>query len=223
MSSLGWPSTIHSAACGAGAAAEHDPEDREAREHVQVAHARHRPDQAAAVGRVAVRAVDQRPAARRRRTRGSARAAATQHVLDQLESRRQQPPVEALGDAVERPRRRLRLERADEQRLALLPGVERALGIAQDRQLPVELRNHLDRLGHDVVVLQRHDRQLDAGQPAHLRAPTDPAALTTMSARSCSVGRVERPSSRAPWSARAPACDGGSRTRARSPRRPARS
>ena len=134
MLSLGWPSTIHSAAYLPGAAAEHDAEDREAREHVQPGPAGHRPHQAAAVGRVAVGAVDHGLDPHLAEAR-DAPGGRDEAVLDLLEVRRQQLAVEALGDAVERPGQRVALERPDEQALPLLARVERVVRIAEDRQL----------------------------------------------------------------------------------------
>ena len=63
------------------------------------------------------------------------------------------------------------LERADEQCVALLARVEGALGVAQHGQLGVARADLLHRLGDDVVVLERHDRQVDARQPRDLPRP----------------------------------------------------
>ena len=79
--------------------------------------------------------------------------------------------MEALRDPVEGPRERRRLERPDHQPGALLADVERRLGVAQHGQLAGQ-RLHLGhRVGHDVVVLQRHDGQARAGEAGDLRRP----------------------------------------------------
>ena len=119
-----------------GPAAEHDPEDREAREHVQPPLPGHRPHQAPAIGRVAVGAVDDGLDAHLAEAR-DALGGRDQAVLDLLEVRRQQLAVEALGDPVERPGQRVALERPDEQAASLLAGVERVVRVAEDRQLDV--------------------------------------------------------------------------------------
>jgi hypothetical protein len=118
MLSLGWPSTIHSAAYVPAPPREDDPEDREAREDVTVLRARDGPHQAAAVRVCTVRAVDDRPGSRRRRTRDALAAAA--RLARSGRGRAAAAAVEALRDAVERPGQRVALERADEQAACLL-------------------------------------------------------------------------------------------------------
>ena len=152
------------------ASGEHDPEDAEAGEDVEVAEAGHRPHQAATVGGVGVRAVDDRPDARIREHRqpfGRRR----ERLLDLVEVRRQQLAVEAVGDALDRPGLRIALERPDQQRLALLPHVVRRVRVTQDRQLALQPHELAQRRRDDVVVLERDERQVGAGEPADLTSP----------------------------------------------------
>jgi hypothetical protein len=154
----------------ARASREHDPEDAEAGEDVEVTQPGHGPHQAAAVGRVGVRAVDDRPDAgvrEHRQTVGRRR----ERLLDLVEVRRQQLPVEAVGDAVDRPGLRIALERPDQQRLALLPHVVRRVRVTQDRQLALQPHDLAQRRRDDVVVLERDERQVSAGEAAHLTCP----------------------------------------------------
>ena len=55
--------------------------------------------------------------------------------LNLLEVRRQQQPVEAFRNPVERPGEWIALERSDDQAAALLARVERVVRVAEDRQL----------------------------------------------------------------------------------------
>src|SRR4029077_10752283 len=88
-----------------------------------------------------------------------------------VEVRWQQPAVEILRDAVERPGQRVALERADEQAAVLLAAVEGAVRGAEDRQFGPEPRDLLDRLGDEVVVLHRHEREVVTGEPRDLASP----------------------------------------------------
>ncbi len=60
------------------------------------------------------------------------------------------------------------LEAAAEQPVALAARVDLDLGDAQAWQLGVPARQ---RLGHEVLVQDRHDRQLEAGEPGHRGGP----------------------------------------------------
>ena len=171
----------------AGAAREDDPEDAEACEDVEVLEARHRPHQAASVGRIAVGAVDDLldPG---RGEGGDAGAGGGEHALDPVEVRREQARVEIRRDPVERPGPRPALERSDEQARPFLPDVVGLVGIAKDGQLAVAAAQLLDRVGDDVVVLEGDDRQLDPGQCGRAARAHWPAALTTTSARTRPAG-----------------------------------
>ena len=114
-----------------GAAREDDAEDAEAGEHVEIAQTRHGPHQAAAVGGVAVGAVDDRldaGGAEGGQTRGCVRECG----FETVEVGRQEPRMKAVLDV---PRPRVALERPDEQAGSLLPYVEGAVRVAEDRQL----------------------------------------------------------------------------------------
>ncbi len=154
----------------ARAAAEHDAEDAEAGEHEEVRQLRHPAHQAAAVGRVAVGPVDDRLEAGGLERR-DALAGGHEHVLDLVEAPGEEATVEVVGHSVHRPRARVHLERPDQERVALLARVEGGLGVAQHGQLGVAGAHLLDLLGDDVVVLERHDREVGARQPRHLPGP----------------------------------------------------
>ena len=80
----------------------------------------------------------------------------------------QQRIVEALGDAVLGPGDRIRLVAAHDQATHLLLEVDQPVRVAQSRQVA---RHPLDRLGHDVLVLDRNQRHVDAGQRCDLARP----------------------------------------------------
>ena len=79
--------------------------------------------------------------------------------------------MEALRNALERPGLRVALERAEEQPAVLLPAVEGPVGIAKDRKLTIAPGDLGDRLGDDVVVLHRDERQVVAGEPGEPARP----------------------------------------------------
>ena len=79
---------------------------------------------------------------------------------------RKQLRLEALRDAVERPRRRLALVAAHDEAADLGAEVDEVVGVAQRRQ---RLERRVERLGDEVLVPERDDRQVDADEPRELR------------------------------------------------------
>ena len=87
------------------------------------------------------------------------RCAASRPAARRCGVRPEQAPRPAPRDAVEGPGPRIGLERAGEQRFAVLAHVERAVRITQHGQLPAGRAEPRDRLGEDVLMLERHDRE----------------------------------------------------------------
>ena len=127
---------------------------------------------------------------------------------DLLEPRpvgREQLAVEVGRDAVERPRRRVALVAAHAQAADLLAEVDEVVRVAELGQAGVDA---VDRLGEEVLVGHRHDRDRDAGEPADLGgehpAGVDddvgrdrlPRAVAELDARRRSPGRARRRSRR---------------------------
>ena len=82
-------------------------------------------------------------------------------VVEQLE-------LEALGNAVLGPRHWVGLVAAHDQAADLLLPIGEAVGIAQRRQVR---RHALDRLGDEILVLHRDERNVDAGHAPDLARP----------------------------------------------------
>ena len=93
----------------------------------------------------------------------------------------QQLELEAVGDRVDVPRLRLRLEAAHHEAADLLLVVDEAVGIADHRQVG---RDAGDRLGDDVEVLGRVQRHVDAGEAPELARPLPAAVDERLAARS---------------------------------------
>ena len=131
---------------------------------------RHGAHQASAVGRVPVGPVDHGLDSHLAEA-GNSLGSRDEALLDLLEVRRQKLAVEALGNPIQRPGERVALERPDDQATALLARVERVVRIAEDRQLDRARLDLWHRVGQQIMVLHRDDRQLDAGEPSHLAGP----------------------------------------------------
>ena len=86
--------------------------------------------------------------------------------LEALHVGRQELAVEVGRDAVERPRRRVTLVAAHAQPADLLAEVDEVVRVAKLWQTRVDAR---DRLGEEVLVGHRDDRDVHADHPAELR------------------------------------------------------
>ena len=73
--------------------------------------------------------------------------------------------------AVDRPMHATGLVGAEQQPLALLPRIEPGRGLRHVGQLVGQRGDLGDRLGHQVMMLDRHQRQHRAGQRRHLAGP----------------------------------------------------
>ena len=78
---------------------------------------------------------------------------------------REELRLEVVGDAVDRPRRRLALVAAHDETADLGAEVDEVVGVAQRRQ---RLERRIERLGDQVLVAERDDRHVDADELRHL-------------------------------------------------------
>ena len=92
-----------------------------------------------------------------------------EQLLHPLPLLRQELRLEAVRDAVERPRRGLALVAAHDEAADLGAEVDEVVGVAQRRQ---RLERRVERLGDEVLVAVRDDRHVDADEPRDLRART---------------------------------------------------
>ena len=97
--------------------------------------------------------------------RGHARDRVREELLHAIPLLGQELRLEALRDAVERPRRRLALVAAHHEAADLGAEVDEVVGVAQRRQ---RLERRLERLGDQVLVAVRDDRQVDADHAREL-------------------------------------------------------
>ena len=81
----------------------------------------------------------------------------------------QELEFEAVGNRIDVPRLRFRLEAAHDEAADFLLVVEVAVGVADHRHVG---RHAGDRLGHEIEVLGGIERHRDAGRAARIRAPT---------------------------------------------------
>ena len=81
--------------------------------------------------------------------------------------------METVGNAVDAPGFRLRLERTDEERVAFAAHVERRFRVSKDGKLERHRAHRVDRFRDEVVMLEGHDGQIDTHQAADARGPTD--------------------------------------------------
>ncbi len=151
----------------------------EARHHAAseevIAEAAHRADDRVAVGREHHAAIDDAldPAI------GKTRVALHRHferAPDPVDIVGQQLVREILRRAADRPMLAAMLVGADQQTLAFLPQIGFAIEIDAHGDFAIEPRHRRNVVGDDVLVLHRHDRQLDARHPPHLARP-QPAGI----------------------------------------------
>src|SRR5688500_13603621 len=79
--------------------------------------------------------------------------------------------MEVLRHAVERPGLWIPLAGRHDKAAALRANVEGRVRVSKDRQLASEGGDLRQRLGDDVMVLERDDRELDTGQSPDLAGP----------------------------------------------------
>ena len=82
--------------------------------------------------------------------------------------------MKIVGNTIEAPRLRVRLERTHEKRIHLAAHVERRVGVPENGKLEIHLANRIDGFRDEKMVLEWNDGVIDSDQPA---------ALTTISAR----------------------------------------
>ena len=90
---------------------------------------------------------------------------------DALEVIGQELLPEIEGRALHGPETCVLLVGAAEEALALLPQVVFAVSVGDGRQLPIECCDLWDRLRDEILVLQSHQRQVEAGKPRQLARP----------------------------------------------------
>ena len=135
-----------------------------------VAQFRHRTEQRCTVRRPDHRPVDDAldPRLPHRRNAGDG----AHHVrLDPLKIVGEQLMPEALGRAVLGPEPHVAFIGADQQALALLPQVVFAVAVGDGGQAAIHRGDLRDGLGHEILMLRRHQRQVDPGEPRHLARP----------------------------------------------------
>ena len=97
--------------------------------------------------------------------RGHARDRIREELFHAIPLLGQELRLEALGNAVERPRRRLALVAAHDEATDLGAEVDEVVGVAQRRQ---RLERRVERLGDQVLVAVGDDRQVDADHAREL-------------------------------------------------------
>ena len=151
----------------AGAAAGRDPEGVEAGADEEADAFRRLAEDEIAVRGEALRPVDQLLDAGRLQRRHAAQRL-FHHRLEMVPVLVEQREVEAVGNAVIGPGDRVRLVAAHHQPADFLLVVGQAVGVAQGRQVA---RHAVDRLGDQVLVLDRNQRHRHAGHPADFIGP----------------------------------------------------
>ena len=163
----GAPPTIHSAIALPAPPGVGDTGRVEARGDEERAQLGRLAEDEVAVGREALRAVEEHLDARRLEARRAPHRRRHQR-LELLPVLVQELELEGRRDRVDSPRLGLRLEAAHQQTADLFLVVDAAVGIAQHRQHRVHAG---DLLGDDIEVLRRPERHVDAGQRAELPRP----------------------------------------------------
>ncbi len=153
----------------ADAAALAEASHHAAREEV-VGEAAHRPDDRVAVGREHHAAVDDALDAAVGEA-GIALHRDLERAPDPVDVVGQQLVREILRRAVDRPMLAAMLVGADQQALAFLPQVGFAVEVDAHRDFALERRDRRDVVGDDILVLHRHDRQLDPRHAPDLARP----------------------------------------------------
>ena len=79
--------------------------------------------------------------------------------------------MKIVGDTVEAPRLRVRLERSHEKRVHLAAHVKRCVGVSENGKLEIHVANGRDRFGDKKMVLERNDREIDPDESTELTRP----------------------------------------------------
>jgi len=137
---------------------------------MEVLETRDRTHQAPAVGRVPIRAVDH-PSNPGVRENWDALSRGFKNRLESLEFRLEQAAVEIIRNAIHGPRHSVAFEGAQQERAALLANVEGGVRVAHYGHVYPQSLHLIENVGNQVVVLERHDGQVDPDHLAQLPCP----------------------------------------------------
>lgn len=137
---------------------------------MKVRQARHRSHETSPVRRVAIGAVHDGLDTRVTKNR-HARRCRFEHRLEAIESGLQQAAMKILGNAIETPRLRCRLEGTDDERIHLSAHVVRRVSIAEYRKLEFHLAHFVDGFGNEKMVLERNDGKIDTEELTEAARP----------------------------------------------------
>ena len=157
----------HSASTMPAPPPDGDAEGVEAGADKDAAHLRRLAEDEVPVGGEAFRSVDELLDAGRLHGRHAAGGELEQR-LEMVEIVLEQLELEALGQALDRPRLGIGLIAAHHQAADLLLPIGETVRIAQRRQVR---RHAIDLLGDEILVLHRYERNVDAGHAPELARP----------------------------------------------------